>query len=208
MTEADVPSPIDLRDRNSAREWERTAELRPFRQEFFAAIASEIESLQQPNLNLLELGSGPGFLARIILSRTGGIKYTLLDYSAAMHELARQRLKNLGVDNIQYIERNFKENGWADGIDPVDVIVTNQAVHELRHKRHAPHFFQQVRELLKPGGLLLFCDHYYGDDGMTNAPLFMSRSEQVSALEFAGFTATEVLVKGGRALYRAHPASF
>jgi len=205
MIQADVPSPIDLRDMNDAREWERTAMLRPFREDFFAAFTTEIKTLHRPDLDLLELGSGPGFLAEYILSRISGVNYTLLDFSAPMHELARNRLGGVSGNVIQYMERSFKDEGWTDGINPVDVIATNQAVHELRHKRHAPHFFLQVRELLKPGGALLFCDHYFGDDGMSNNQLYMSRVEQHQALEFAGFTASEILVKGGRALYKALP---
>ncbi|MDO9478116.1 MAG: hypothetical protein Q7L07_15525, partial [Pseudohongiella sp.] len=71
--------------------------------------------------------------------------------------------------------------------------------------RYAPALFAQVRRLLKPDGMFLFCDHYYGDDGLGNDQLYMSRSEQREALECAGFYVTEILVKGGRALYRALP---
>ena len=31
---------------------------------------------------------------------------------------------------------------------------------------------------VKPGGVLLFCDHYFGDDGMSNDQLYMNRTEQ------------------------------
>lgn len=205
MIQEDVPSPIDLKDINDAREWERTAMLRPFRKDFFAVFSAEVKALHRPDIDILELGSGPGFLAEYILSRISGANYTLLDFSVAMHELARNRLSGVSGNNIQYMERSFKDEDWVDGIDPVDVIVTNQAVHELRHKRHAPHFFLQVHALLKPGGVLLFSDHYSGDDGSSNDQLYMSRSEQYQTLQFAGFTASEILVKGGRALYKALP---
>lgn len=205
MIQSDVPSPIDLTDMNDAREWERTAMQRPFREDFFAAFTNEIITLHTSDLNILELGSGPGFLAQYILSRIDSVNYTLLDFSRAMHELARLRLGSLGDSNVQYLERSFKDEVWSDGINQVDVIVTNQAVHELRHKRHAPKFFLQVRELLKPDGVFLFCDHYFGDDGMSNDQLYMSRSEQHQALEFAGYSVSELLIKGGRALYKALP---
>ncbi len=107
--------------------------------------------------------------------------------------------------NIYYLLRSFKDHDWADDINNIDVVITNQAVHELRHKRYAPELFVQVHKMLKPDGVLLFCDHYYGDDGPDNDQLYMSRLEQRQALEFAGFHVVEVLVKGGRALYRALP---
>lgn len=205
MIPADVPSPIDLTDMKDAREWERTAMQRPFREDFFAAITAEISARHNPGLQVLELGSGPGFLAEYALSGIHDITYTMLDYSAAMHELARLRLSGISGNTIHYLERSFKANSWSDGINQVDVVATIQAVHELRHKRYAPDLFMQVHQILNPGGVLLFCDHYYGDDGLSNDQLYMSRTEQQQALENAGFTVSEMLVKGGRALYKALP---
>lgn len=203
MNQADVPSPIDFKKMEDAKAWEQAAMQRPFRKDFFSAIYTEIEALEIQGLKILELGSGPGFLAEHILSHVQNVNYTLLDFSAAMHELARQRLSGLSGNNIQYLERNFKENDWIEGIEQVDVIVTIQAVHELRHKRYAADFFSQVRCLLNPDGMLLFCDHYFGDDGMNNDQLYMSRIEQRQALESAGYCVSDILIKGGRALYKA-----
>ena len=205
MIQADVPSPIDLKNMEDAKAWEQAAMQRPFRKDFFSAIFTEIGAYQERGLHILELGSGPGFLAEHILSQVQGVNYTLLDFSAAMHELASHRLSNLTGNNIEYLQRSFKEYDWTKGVEQVDVVATNQAVHELRHKRYALGFFRQVRQLIKPGGVLLFCDHYFGDDGMSNDQLYMSRIEQRQALELADYSVSEILIKGGRALYRALP---
>ena len=205
MIQPDVPSPINLQDMKDAKEWERTAMLRPFREEFFEAFTNEISAIRKTGLNILELGSGPGFLAQYILSRIDGVNFTLLDFSEPMHELARQRLGVISASKLHYLLRSFNDHNWADDIDHIDVVISNQAVHELCHKRYAPTFFAQVHKLLKPDGALLFCDHYFGDDGLGNDQLYMSRSEQRQTLERAAFHVTEVLVKGGRALYKALP---
>ena len=203
MIPADVPSPIDLKDMVDAQEWERTAMQRPFREEFFEAFNTQLGLLEVPSLSAIELGAGPGFLALHILVRRPNIHYTLLDFSSAMHTLAKRRLEPLiGVD-FKYIECDFKTAGWADSLGQYDAVLSNQAVHELRHKRYALDFFRQVRSLLKPGGILLFCDHYYGEGGLSNDQLYMSLEEQCEVLRSAGFNASEVLVKGGRALYSA-----
>lgn len=207
MNPPDVPSPIDLKDELDAREWERTAMQRPYREEFFAAFHQQLVSLGDSRLAVLELGSGPGFLAHHILSRTQGIDYTLLDFSSAMHELAKRRLETVEAANVQYVQSDFKAVGWSKGLGQYDAILSNQAVHELRHKRYAPGLFLQLRELLRPTGMLLFCDHYFGVDGMGNDQLYMSLEEQRKALTSAGFAVSVVLVKGGRALYRATPSS-
>jgi len=204
MTLTDVPSPIDFRQMSDAQEWERTAMQRPFREDFFEAFANELDKINKPSIKVLELGSGPGFLAQHILSRLAKVELSLLDFSPAMHELAGRRLTNV-IDRVTFVERSFKEPGWEQGLGKLDAVITNQAVHELRHKRYSVALFQQVKSLLIPGGLFLFCDHYYGDDAMKNDQLYMSLTEQRAALQSAGYSATEILVKGGRAFYRAQP---
>jgi predicted O-methyltransferase YrrM len=78
---------------SDACEWENTAmEKRPWRTEFFARFADELMHRQPPVRRVLELGSGPGFLARHLLSEMPDLRMVLLDYSAAMHELARRLL--------------------------------------------------------------------------------------------------------------------
>ena len=85
-----------------------------------------------------------------------------------------------------------------------DVIVTNQAVHELRHKRHASGLHSQVKEVLVPGGVYLVCDHFAGEGGMDDTELYMSIAEQSEALGNAGFSKIrQLLVKGGLALHLA-----
>jgi hypothetical protein len=68
--------------REEARAWTDTANLkRPWRADFLAAIAQELSTLRPQPLAILELGSGPGFLAAAILEQLPGVSYTLLDYS-------------------------------------------------------------------------------------------------------------------------------
>ena len=89
MSTVDDPSPIDLRLMSDALEWERTAmEKRPCRMEFFTTFAEELRQLKPPVSRVLELGSGPGFLACHLLKALPNVHMVLLDFSAAMHELA------------------------------------------------------------------------------------------------------------------------
>ena len=67
MNSLKVPSPIDLCNPRDAREWERTAQARPGRSDMFQAIGRELVGLGKENLSVLDLGSGPGFLATDIL---------------------------------------------------------------------------------------------------------------------------------------------
>lgn len=174
---------------------------RPWRTEFFAAFASVIGNT--PDARVLELGSGPGFLAEHLLRSYASLLYVALDFSAAMHELAAQRLGEL-AGRVQFVERNFCEAGWADGLGKFEFVITIQAVHELRHKRHAPVLHAQVKQVLQPGGAYLVCDHFFGEDGMSNDQLYMSVPEQKQALFDAGFgSVQQVMLKGGLVLHYA-----
>ncbi len=199
----DIPSPIDLRTLKDATDWESTAmEKRPWRTEFFDLFASEIGKHSE-TAKVLELGSGPGFLAVHLLGKLPQLKLHLLDFSDAMHALAKMRLASK-ASSATYITRSFLEPDWPANLGDFDCVITNQAVHELRHKRHAANLHRAVRTLLRPHACYLVCDHYSGDDGMQNDQLYMMIQEQKASLIEAGFTIVEqLLVKGGLVL---HPA--
>ena len=200
----DIPSPIDLRTMHDARSWaDSVMRKRPWRKDFFNVFVNELRSLCLNELSVLELGSGPGFLAQQILESLPNTTYTMLDFSLAMHELARQRLGHL-VQNVHFVLANFKEEHWTSALQSFDAVVTMQAVHELRHKQHALKFHSSVQKLLRKDGIYLVCDHYAAPDAMTNTDLYMSVEEQHRALEDAGFKFIQcILQKGGMVLHRA-----
>ncbi len=202
MSIVEVPTPIDFRLMRDCLEWESKAMARPFRLDFFEAITNQLRRLKVSELSILELGSGPGFLALYLLERLPEVKISLLDFSSAMHELAGKRLATYR-ERVKFVERNFKEVDWALGLGTYDVVVSIQSVHELRHKLYAEALHHQVRTLLNEKGCYLVCDHYFGEDGLQNDQLYMTRDEQRSCLEIAGYNVTEILTKGGRSLYHA-----
>ena len=55
---------------------------------------------------------------------------------------------------MTFIDADFRVADWAAGLPMVDAVVTMQAVHELRHKRHAAGLYKAVRMLLRPPGVL------------------------------------------------------
>ncbi len=211
MHEPDVSSPLDFHKLEDALQWESTAMARPFRLEAFDCFAEQlarsgIKSSDTGNTGLthvLELGAGPGFLVEHLASRIDSLCFTLLDYSEAMQQLARKRLEPY-IERMKFLTRDFKQTNWPHGISPVDCILCNQALHELRHKRHVPLFHRQVHSLLPPGGLYLVCDHVLDADGMTNEKLYMTATEQLTALKEAGFAADVVFRKGSLQLLRAN----
>ena len=203
-TPKDIPSPIDFHTMSDARAWADSAmQKRPWRQEFFDVFVNELNSLNRKGLSVLELGSGPGFLAHHILQSLTEIKYTMLDFSSAMHELAHQRLGSF-AQHVRFIQADFKTKEWTLSLDTFDAVVTLQAIHELRHNRHTLELHSSVRRLLRKDGIYLVCDHFIGGGSMTNTDLFMTIEEQYSTLENAGFKNVQcVLQKNGLVLHRA-----
>jgi ubiquinone/menaquinone biosynthesis C-methylase UbiE len=200
----DIVSPIDLRTMADAREWADTAlQKRPSREEFLQCFVAQLRAMGLARPSVLELGSGPGFLAQRILQSMPGVQYTMLDFSPAMHELACERLGTL-AQTVRQVEVDFKRAGWTTGLGSFDAVITMQAVHEVRHKQHVAGLHACVRSLLKANGRYLVCDHYIGPDGMSNKALHMTVEEQRNALQSAGFNiVTCLLRRGGLVLHSA-----
>lgn len=200
--EDDVPIRVDHRDPATARAWLEDTRLRkPWRQNFRAAFFAALS--QRRNLRILELGSGPGELAREILLHCDVVSYTALDWSQAMHDIAIEDLGDL-ARRVSFVVRDFREPTWPANLGAFDAIVTQQAVHETRHRRHALPLFERARTLIVPGGLLLYCDGYLVDPQSPLAALSLERADQPRVLERAGFVDVRLLHdEGGLALYSA-----
>jgi len=203
----DVPSPIDFSRVEEAAAWAEAANLkRPWRADFFGAIVEELRSLGRRSLSVLELGSGPGYLAEAVIRALPDAEYTLLDVSTPMQDLARARL---GRDtNARFVVADFRSGDWTENLGPFDAVLTVQAVHELRHKDRAIGLHKAVGRLLSSGGMYLVCDHVVGPGGMTNRDLYMTAWEQAEAMRASGFQDVAlVLEKGGLVLHRAGTAA-
>jgi SAM-dependent methyltransferase len=186
----DVPIRVDFRDPATARTWiEDTRIRRPYRPRFFAAFCAALAS--RPKLRILELGSGPGQLAAEILSHCDVHIYVALDFSPAMHEIAAEHLGAL-ASQVTFVTRDFREPSWPDDLGTFDAVVTLQAAHETRHKRHLMPLLERARMVISPGGVLLYADHYLTPETKLPA-LSPARDEQPLALERAGFVNVELV---------------
>lgn len=202
----DVPIRVDFRDPATARTWiEETRIKRPYRPRFFAAFCAALAS--RPGRRILELGSGPGQLAREILVHCDVDAYVALDFSPAMHAIAAEHLGEL-ARRVSFATRDFREPAWPAGLGAFDAVVTLQAAHEARHKRHLVPLLERARTVLDPGGAVLYADHYLTPETRFPA-LVAARADQPLALERAGFVDVELChEEGNMALWRGtNPAA-
>ena len=206
----DVLSPIDLRSEADAVQWANEVNVkRPWRYEIFDDYVAEI-SQHAPNARILELGSGPGYLASHVLKHCPNIQYTAFDFSDAMYTLAKNRLSASELNRIQFITGDFKKQRWENILlnnlsqsqhkdvnvniqtaeelqNRFDIIIIHQALHELRHKCHVHKFHHTIRSLMHKQSIYFVCDHIFAPDAMQNNDLYMSIDEHEEALKHAGF---------------------
>ena len=196
----DVPIGVDFRDPAAVRAWlEDTRIRRPYRPRFFAAFCAALAA--RPKLRILELGSGPGHLARELLGHCDVQTYVALDFSPAMHAIAVEHLGEL-AHQVTFLTRDFREPAWPRELGTFDAVITLQAAHETRHKRHLVPLLERARTTVAPGGVVLYADHYLTPETKLPA-LLPPRDEQPRALERAGFVDVQLCYEeGSMALWR------
>jgi cyclopropane fatty-acyl-phospholipid synthase-like methyltransferase len=208
LQKQDVPYGNDWDSAAEAATYGDAAERdRPWRSQIRDHIAARVATLA-PGARVLELGSGPGLLAHRVLQRCPNLEtYTLLDFSEPMLALSRERLAAFPA--ASFVRESFKCEGWTRHVSgPFDCVVSMQAVHELRHKRHAPRLYEQVHQVLAVPGLVLVCDHTPLDDSPRSVALYMTEQEQQQALANARFANVHVeLAMNGLVLYAGERAA-
>jgi ribosomal protein S18 acetylase RimI-like enzyme/SAM-dependent methyltransferase len=198
----DIPYGEDWQSTAETTAWADAADRkRPWRSQVRDCIAERVNALRPP-ARVLELGSGPGFLAERVLEVCSTLaSYTLLDFSEPMLAMSRARLSKFSA--ASFIQADFKAEDWVQRVAaPFDCVVSMQAVHEVRHKRHVPELYRQIHQVMAASGRILICDHTPWDDTRWSTTLFMTEEEQIAALSGAGFVELGVALSINRlALY-------
>jgi cyclopropane-fatty-acyl-phospholipid synthase len=101
----------------------------------------------KPGQRLLDIGCGWGAAVRRAVEHYG-VTAVGLTLSRAQHDLARERLADLG-DKVE-----IRLQGWEEFDEPVDRIVSIGAFEHFREERFAA-FFEKCRRLLPADGRLL-----------------------------------------------------
>src|SRR5687768_2468864 len=207
LQKQDVPYGNDWDSATEAAAYGETADqARPWRSEIRDHIAARVATLA-PRARVLKLGSGPGLLAHRVLQRCPNVEtYTLMDFSEPMLALSRERLAAFPA--ASFVLASFKSENWTRRVEGrFDCVVSMQAVHELRHKRHAPRLYEQIHQVLSVPGLVLICDHTPFDDSPRSIALYTTEQEQQQVLGDARFANVRVeLAINGLTLYAGEKA--
>lgn len=138
------------------RRWEeQQAGYVPEREATFTLMLDIVSRLQVTPERLLDLGCGPGALARRAIAKWPSARVYGVDLDPVLLELGR---KTSG-DTIRWLESDLREPSWHSTLDdlPLDAVLSATALHWL----DADRIHGLVRELagiLRPGGVFATYD--------------------------------------------------
>jgi SAM-dependent methyltransferase len=198
-----LPGSIDFNDAAQVHSWiTQTVQRRVWRPRFFAAIAAALNEAFDHPIDVVELGSGAGHLAKEVLGGCRIASYAAIDVSPANHDAAREQLGE-AARAVRFMVKSAPAEDWADEIVSVDAVLTMPAASNIWQRGHRDRLFRRVRDVLRPDGLLLYCDHHERDSaGEPGANV--GGDELLQTLRAAGFRRAEQLLElGGMILLRA-----
>jgi ubiquinone/menaquinone biosynthesis C-methylase UbiE len=128
----------------------------PPRLELFDLIREQVARLEKPNVHVLELGLGPGYMARYILEREATLSYEGLDFSEAFFAVARQVIGQQLMSRVTLSMADLMEQNWPQRISrQPDAIISTWALHDLGSQQAVAAVYARCHEILPSGGMLV-----------------------------------------------------
>jgi SAM-dependent methyltransferase len=199
-SDSEIQGSVDFTDATQVHHWiMQTVQRRAWRPRIYSAIAGSLNGTFDRAIDVVELGSGAGYLAKELLATCRIASYAAIDGSPEIHDAAREHLGD-AAQAVRFLVSDSLNEDWARGLSPVDAVL---AMPLERRSDQRELLFRRICEILRPGGLLLHCDHY--DRGGSHEPAATLRREQLpETLRMVGFRRVEELLElGGMVLSRA-----
>lgn len=165
------------------------------RLQLFDLILEQIEQLCKPDAHVLELGTGPGYMARHILERNKRVSYEALDFSDAFINVAKQTLGDLTA-RVVFTNADLMKQDWPRKLSHrPDAIISTWALHDLGGQEPIANVYARCHEILPDGGLLANGD-FIKPDGTSwdYEPGRFEIGRHLELLRAAGFTESRSLV--------------
>src|SRR4051794_4284608 len=127
----------------------------PPRLALFDMILDQIQRLGIADANVLELGLGPGYMARYILERNKTLRYEGLDFSDVFFELAKRTLGNLTA-RVTFTKADLMDQSWPGRlVHRPHAIISTWALHDLGGQQAVADVYARCFETLPKGGVLV-----------------------------------------------------
>jgi SAM-dependent methyltransferase len=108
----------------------------------------------------LDLGSGPGSLARRLVEALPGARVVAIDADPLLVELGRQAVGDRG-GRISWLDADIRTERWVETVramGQVDAVISTTALHWLSQAEQT-RLFEVLAELIRPGRILGNADH-------------------------------------------------
>ncbi|GIJ76889.1 hypothetical protein Xph01_13210 [Micromonospora phaseoli] len=164
--------------------WDRQQEAYlPDREHRFTAMLDAVDAVRESApLRLLDLAGGTGTISLRALRRFPDAELTLVDLDPALLALA---VASLG-DRATIVTADLKQPDWHTTLPHrgYDAVLTATALHWLPADRLST-LYAELRDLLRPGGLLVNADYMPEDTLPELTKRLLARAEQRRAARYA-----------------------
>ena len=156
----------------------------------FDLILAQLSRRGLPNSHVLELGLGPGYMARHILERNDQISYEGLDFSEVFFEIAKKTIGTF-LPRVTLTLANLMDQSWPTWISrQPGAIISTWTLHDLGSPEAVADVYARCYETLPKNGVLINGDFIKpdGTDWAYEAGRF-EVNQHLTFLREAGFSA-------------------
>jgi len=145
------------------------------KEEMLHVTLSAIIELTTKGSTLLELGSGSGLFTKSIIESDHFSEIHVTDGARAMLEIAKRKLSSPS-STLNYSILDFTQNSWSKSFDDhhIQAVTSSMAIHHAENKTA---LFNEVFQVLKPGGIFVFADHIAGSSSLINQIIANKRAK-------------------------------
>ena len=156
----------EFHDAAFVRGWsERFVPTKP-RLQLFELILDQLRKMSAPCTHVVELGIGPGYMARYRLERNSVVSYEGLDFSEVFLEIAKETIGNL-MHRVTLTTADLMKQDWPQTLSRApSTIISTWALHDLGSRQAVADVYARCHETLPPGGMLINGD-FIKPDGTT-----------------------------------------
>lgn len=125
----------------------------PCYDDYYVRSVSILKEYKAKARHIADLGAGTGLLTKEIFLLYPEAKYTLIDLSADMLEIAKARFS--GLNNFEYLTTDYVENTPAD----CDIICSALSIHHLENE-DKQRSYSNIYKCMPDGGCFITLDQF------------------------------------------------
>ena len=145
----------EFHDADFVRGWANRFVPTKERLELFDLILNQISRPTLPNTHVVELGIGPGYMARHILERNPVVSYEGVDFSTAFFAIAKETIGDL-MHRVTLTRADLTDQNWPKRLSKTPgAIISTWALHDLGSQQAVADVYARCYEILPKGGVLV-----------------------------------------------------